>query len=780
MSKHRKSRSTQATGSPSGLLPEGSSTSRPPPAAAQSPAPPPAVARARAPVAPPPRRALRPEPTPVHDAYYAPVPATRTRNTKWLVLAAIAIAWLFGFGVRAVWLSDNADTPHTTFEGHRLLTTNDAYFYAAGVQHEVKGTLAANPRVPGAADSVVVAIGSGVVSLFDLPIEEVCLWLPAVLAPLIALSLILLGLLFDQLLWGFLASLVATLGFSYWNRTVPGYFDTDMVAIPYVLGVTALVIAALWRRRSLFGAVAALLAVAAPWVHPGSERVLAAVMLAALAYTLVFSRRQPSAYRVVVMLLVAFLPLPIWMRVLLIAALEITLSRWRMPRWSLWPLAALAALGLGLVLWKSSAMSQLLGVAGISVGDAPAFLPEVHFQGLGDTVVELANPSLARLGERIAGGVALLVSGVAGYLLACWRFRPLLVLLPLLGLGTVLGASGLRYTIFAVPVVALGNLWLAVLVGRAVARWWPDRAALLRVAVPGLLCTPVLVPAVTQALSLPSKTALNTQEAELLTQLGTHAKPGDVLMTWWDYAYAAWYFAGVNTIIDGTKQNMDTWLVAEILFTQSQREAAGLARLATEHAQRVGPLDAIVGSILATWQAANHRPMSEFVPALRAGAVELSPPTRQTFVYVPWRFVSILMNVSAIRPARGLVPDAELRSDDFFYKSVLDQAGQARGEWRYDSQQKLLVGPRGERWPVNKVADVTLDKQAIPRVRETEARADGRTCVVNLLHSALALYMSCPLYTSVLGQLMFRAAPEPAYFELNSYSRGGVVYRVLP
>lgn len=755
--------------------PKVASNATPPLGDAASPASGPRPSTAR----PTPASRQRPsEPAPKRfvSELYAPDPPTpRPPRTKWLALAAILVACCFGTAVRAVWLAADADDRDSHFEGERLLTTADGYFYASGVQHAVEDTLANNPRVPHADDNVLVALGAAVVSLTGLPVERVCLWLPAFVAPLIAVPLVLLGLLFGRLAWGFLASLVTVLGFSYWNRTVPGYFDTDMVSIPYVTGVALLLVAAFWRRRPQLGAIAALLTTIAPYMHPGSERVIAALTLGVLGYAVVFTRREPYAYRIALAMFVALLPIPWWLRMPLIIALELAQLRLRPP---LWTLVAATGAAFVLVTWLNPAMDLVLGIIGIKPTGGGALIEGVRFPGIGDTVAELANPSLAKLSERVAGHTALLVTGALGYLAACWRYRPLLLLAPLFALGTVLAAQGQRYTIFAVPVAALGTMWLAVEIARLASSRIPRARRLVELAIAGALAVPAVVPAVAHALAYPHRTAVNNDEATLLTKLAPRVAAGDFLITWWDYAYGAWFHSGVNTVIDGSKQNEDLWIVAELLFTPSQREAAALARLAAEYQPHHGPMEAVIDDIIADWQRQGGGAPSDFVPALREGRVPLPAPTRQTFLYLPWRILMIAPNIATIRPAKGLVPDRELTGNAFLVANPLGAGAGRRSPWQYDAASQSLVSQSGQRVPVHKVVTVKGGTRGRLEVDEQVVGADGAACVVNLTHSRTQLLMGRPVYESVLTQLLILGRYDTNLFEQVAYTRGGVLYRV--
>lgn len=712
----------------------------------------------------------------------------RSVRARWVVIAAILVAWGAGFAARAWWLADKGTTPTSMFQDHRLLTTADAYFYATGVKHAVAGGEEQNPRMPTIENSIVVLIGAGAVQAFGVPVEDFCTWAPAIFAPLVAVPLVLLGLLYGQLLWGFLASLVAVLGFSYWNRTVPGYFDTDMVSIPYVIGVIVLLMAAFWRRRTLLGTLAAALAIAAPWVHPGSERVLAALVLGTFGYALVFHRKETWAWRVALAMVVAFLPGPFWIRLLVLAALELALARVRVP---VWLLVTVTALTLALVCWSNQAMDLVLGVVGIRIprGDIGAAtvhrfraIDGVSFPGIGDTVSELVDPSLDKLGERVAGHPALVVLGVVGWLAASWRFRPVLFFAPLIALGTVLAATGQRFTIFAVPPIALGNVWLMLLVARAVTRWVKDaRRRLVEGALAVGLSAFAIGPAVAHALDYPARTALMTQDAELLSLIEGRAQPNDFIISWWDYSYSMWFFTGAQTIVDGSKQNQDLWIAAEVFFTPSQREAASLMRWAAEfQATHSSGMDAVIDDMVADFQQRTGRPSGDFVPALRKGEVELPKKTREVYFYVPWRFLQIAPNVAKIRPAKGLVPEDELGNATFLVMLPLKPDGTTgeRPTWAWDQEHNTIRSARGERVPVLESIDVGTDKNGRVVSRATPGDPNGKVVVLNLHHAGLRIFIERRLLDSVMAQVLFLGRADPQFFEPIAYKRGGAILKL--
>lgn len=149
-----------------------------------------------------------------------------------------------------------------------------------------------------------------------------------------------------------------------------------------------------------------------------------------------------------------------------------------------------------------------------------------------------------------AGHWAVFAAALAGFGLAAWR-RPLLaVWLPLLGLGLASFKFGVRFTMYAGPVLGLGlGLGLAELAVLLRARW----AVRLAVQVAALA---VLV----WVLALPIRDlgvmpVLSKPFAETLAGLRDKLPQDAVLWQWWDYGYAAQYYAERDSFGDGGRHD---------------------------------------------------------------------------------------------------------------------------------------------------------------------------------------------------------------------------------
>ncbi|MBT5322207.1 MAG: hypothetical protein HOL43_07570, partial [Verrucomicrobiales bacterium] len=155
--------------------------------------------------------------------------------SRTLLLLAILIAWGAGAGLRNEWVR-NADKPeHADYkwkDGY-LLTTHDSFFYASVIE---QGTAAQPDQLVQHADiynqGLLTLLGAALVKI-GVSLPMLTTWMPILIAPLIVVPVILIGRLYGSTMWGFCAGLLAVVATSYFSRTTPGYFDTDMFAVTW-------------------------------------------------------------------------------------------------------------------------------------------------------------------------------------------------------------------------------------------------------------------------------------------------------------------------------------------------------------------------------------------------------------------------------------------------------------------------------------------------------------------------------------------------------------------
>ena len=167
-------------------------------------------------------------------------------KTPWYyTFGLIVAAYLLSFWVRLEWI-DFAQASYSSEQGEQVFAhpemvrdgvalpnTHDSFYFGSIVQKASLGMHQNNSLIPGVyTNGMITALPYWLLKLFpEISIEKLLLWLPVCVAGLVCVPIILIGRLYDSPFWGFFAACLAGVTHSYYNRTLAGYYDTDMFSI---------------------------------------------------------------------------------------------------------------------------------------------------------------------------------------------------------------------------------------------------------------------------------------------------------------------------------------------------------------------------------------------------------------------------------------------------------------------------------------------------------------------------------------------------------------------
>jgi len=169
----------------------------------------------------------------------------RDRSPWFFTLILILAAYLLSFWVRLEWI-DFAQAnfvneqgelvfahPEMVKDGVALPNTHDSFYFGSIVQKASFGRHQDNHLIPDVyLNGIITALPYWILKVFpSLTIEELLLWLPVYIAGLVCIPIVLIGRLYGASVWGFFAACLAGITHSYYNRTLAGYYDTDMFSI---------------------------------------------------------------------------------------------------------------------------------------------------------------------------------------------------------------------------------------------------------------------------------------------------------------------------------------------------------------------------------------------------------------------------------------------------------------------------------------------------------------------------------------------------------------------
>ena len=387
-------------------------------------------------------------------------PKSTVRYKSELTLAIyIFVAFAFSFLARMYWYYYASAEPSYIFNNQVMINTNDGYYYAEGARDLISGHHEFGDR-SGVEEPVAILTALLSKAMPFVSFESLILFMPAFFGSLIVVPMVLLGRSLDRPFVGFLAALIASVTYSYYNRTMLGYYDSDMLALPLPIFSLYFLIE-LIKKRSLQNMLgSALFFSLTIWGYQQSFTLMLGMVGLGITYSLIFHRRERDLFLALFVLLVAISRLNIEFKALILAStlLALYFKRELFERF-FW-----------IVLIGFAAIFVYFGGFDITVNSYKAYIlkdsQEVksafRFFDVVQTVREAGHINFDIFSQRISGSVVAFFLSFAGLLLLYKDKKIFILSLPLLGLGFLAMKAGLRFTVYAVPVMAFGYSYLAV------------------------------------------------------------------------------------------------------------------------------------------------------------------------------------------------------------------------------------------------------------------------------------------------------------------------------
>jgi undecaprenyl-diphosphooligosaccharide--protein glycosyltransferase len=310
----------------------------------------------------------------------------------------------------------------------------------------------------------------------------------------------------------------------------------------------------------------------------------------------------------------------------------------------------------------------------------------LQFLNVNKTVREAGHIPWFVVFDRIIGSTLGIVISIIGYILLVKRYKEFIIALPLWGIGFFAFVGGLRFTVYAVAIAAISGIyffvWLAEKLKIENEKW--------KVAIPIVGSVFLIAPKISHIAgccennkflasikkiyplsSYPylTPTVFNKNEVEVLDKLRKLSNPKDYVITWWDYGYPIWYYADVNTLVDGGKHNEDNFIVSKILTTSNQLLAANLSKLSIK--TYVDTNKTVAPQLFIK----NGKPINidEFLSYVGSKSFNAPKLDRNVYLMLPFRMFDIFPTVS-IFSNRNL-NTGEFYSNHFFYKGRIFKKG---------------------------------------------------------------------------------------------------------
>ena len=353
------------------------------------------------------------------------------------MIGLILLAYAFSFAMRMIWVYQFQDNPSFLWNDQLMINTNDGYFFASGAQQELFGTHTENPRVFGMWDYGVIFFTTLFAKITPFSLETVTLYMPAVVSSLVVIPIVLISRLYKQTLWGFFAALLGSIAWSYYNRTMIGYYDTDMFSAMAPMFILFFLMKSTIDFNFKSGLYAAISIAVYPFLYDAGLSLVYAMGLIYTLYMILYHRHESTTYLSLILVFIALWPLPLsspWIyivKVILLSMVYVLLNKSTLEQKKLMLVAGVLFL---LFLFFGNVLSLILSKIStyIAIGTKEVGL---HFYSVTQTVREAGQIHFSTFANRISGSQIGVLIAFVGYVTLVIKHRAFILALPLMGIG---------------------------------------------------------------------------------------------------------------------------------------------------------------------------------------------------------------------------------------------------------------------------------------------------------------------------------------------------------
>jgi len=702
-----------------------------------------------------------------------------------LIIVLMFLAYLFSVGVRMYWPIHFIGSETMTYNNELMINTNDGYYYAEGAKNIIESTNVEDFRRSSASDirgrglSILTAF---IQKVFGLSLETIILYLPAVISSLIVIPIILTGKLMGNITVGFFAALLGSVAWSYYNRTMVGYYDTDMFAILFQFSIFYTFLHIAYKKEFKSILVASTLILIYPLFYPQGMLLVYGMYILLVGYlfleykNIIFSNEtvgyKDNAYSFYGSVVLLSIPLmymiPLSAKVILFILMLLLFLNVKFKEQYIVYISLTFFIGF-LVFGN---------VIGIIFGKVMSYLDRgvmdegLHFYQVIQTVREAGDISFVTMANRISGSQIGVLVSLLGYIVLVTRHKPFIIALPLIGVGILSLWAGLRFTVYAVPIAAISAIYLF----HVMLTTFTKKKSIYIISMI-LLTGSMLYPNIMHIIGYKVPTVLNKLEVQDLDKLKQMAKPEDYTLAWWDYGYPIWYYSETSTLIDGGKHNNDNFIISKIMQTTSSELAVNLGRLSVE--TYVDSNYSIVANTLFKNKQKDQLDPNIILGELENGEYKLPQKTRDIYLYLPYRMMKIFPTVSVFGNLDLMTGKAQRKISFFPTRLKENKKGilSLRNGIVFDTQKgEVTLGKQKK-----KVKNFVITQYQSNNKLQLQSKLyhiDGEYAVIYMKSYNVFVVMDQETFRSMYVQMFMLEKYDKDFFELVISSPYSKIYKI--
>lgn len=548
----------------------------------------------------------------------------------------IFVAVLFGMVCRLYWVFWASEYPVFFWNNELMISTNDGYAFAEGARDMLAGFHQENDL--SYYGYPLSTLTYWIVKFLGVKLETAMIYMSVFFSSLVAVPVILIANEYKLKFAGFIAALLAVVANSYYNRTMAGYYDTDMLIIPLSVFVVWGLVRVLEKKDAKSLIIAPLSALIYMWWYSSAFSLISILTGLFLLYTLVFDRKNPLFYHEISLLLLAISNLDLSLKFALVFALY-ALCLFKKEVINLKFAIGVLVVVFAVFVIRGGLNPIIFQLKFYVFRDAPEVGGmSFHFFNVNQTIQESSIVDFTLFCERISANVITFLISLAGVALFCFKNRSFAVSLGMLALGFLAFKSGLRFTIYAVPIMALGFGYLVEFILSNLKL----KGAVLNLA-RAFITVLALTPALIHIYGYKAEPVFVHKEVEILNKLKGIAGREDYVVAWWDYGYPIRYYSDVKTLIDGGKHLGRENFAVSFALGSDEMSSANMARLDVEYTER-NFKERFNGNLAQILKERNTS-IDQFFGDIKEANFSLPAKTRDIYYYLPDRMLGIFPTI---------------------------------------------------------------------------------------------------------------------------------------
>jgi len=666
------------------------------------------------------------------------------------------------------------------WNGQLMINTNDGYYFAERARDILNGTHSYSDAFDSFGIPALVTVLLAKVLPFSF--ETIILFMPAFLGSLLVVPLLLIGYSLKQPYLGFIAALLASITVSYYNRTMVGYYDSDMLNIVLPMFVLWSIVHALETQRNRYLVLMIFFMILSQWWYPKNIALNTAMVFVGVLYVMFKDRQNIFNLKFIIFAFVGLALFPFYLKVIL-ALILFGLFHYKqsLTQKSIYPilgvlLVAFLYSGAFNIIWNSL---NLYLVNRFFPGEIVQTVTQLHFYDVINTVREAGAIPFETFANRISGHTVTFILSTVGVILLIIRYPILIISLPMVAMGYMAYKSGLRFTVYAVPVYALGFGYIVLYLANKIELFISDNEKLknIKVGFVSLIIILALYPNIIHIIGYKVPTVLNKSEVEDLIKLDQISSSNDYTLGWWDYGYPIRYYSNTKTLIDGGKHNHDNFIISKILQTTSFELASNLSRLAVE--TYVDSDYKIVADTLFKNKQKDQLDPNILLSELEDPNYKLPNKTRDIYLYLPYRMMRIFPTVGVFGNLDLTTGQAERKISFYPTQAVSNKEGVLAfsNGIIFDTKKGMLrLGQQEEALKYFIITQNTQEGKV--QLQSQLYHADGEYVVVYMQSYGQFVVMDNETFNSMYVQMFMLEKYDKDLFELVVSSPYSKIYKL--